>query len=777
LSDPHPELASEQRYLDSAYARLDTMRAAARRVVGGYSDVGRGGTHQARLERDAAAELTRRRLAALDIGDAPLCFGRLDLASRSPDGDAETRGNGALADVGSTLYVGRIAVTDDEQRPLVVDWRAPVAEPFYRATAIEPMGVARRRHFLTRPRDGRTIAGIDDEVFDRVAVEDEGLTVIGEGALLAALERERTGRMGDIVATIQAEQDEAIRASMPGILVVAGGAGTGKTAVALHRAAYLLYTHRRQLGTQGVLLVGPNSIFLRYIDQVLPSLGEDDVALATPIGLKPRYNVRAEDRPEVAKIKGDARMARVVEKALRDREHPLARDTKLSLDGILLKLRRGSSARIVDRAARRRGTHNEKRPQVVRSVVEHLRVQYRRALGASAPDDPDWDRELDDRIRRAPEVRAALHRMWPILSGAELIHDLFSFPALIKSAVGNTLTAEEQRGLARTRSANVRDVPWTEADLALIDEADSLLGPPEAAKPRRRRNRRGGSDQTADRVVETLGVGGFMTAADVARRYGSDAPNTPDDDEPRTFGHVLVDEAQDLSPMQWRMLARRCPSGSMTLVGDFGQASRPGAASGWDEVFGLLPDRIPPRVVTLTVNYRTPAEIMEVAHRVLAAAAPGIEPTEAVRHTGELPQFAPVAASDLVRAAADAARAARAEAPGTVAVVAPTGLHAELVAELSDVGAVAGTAEALDAPIAVLGPFDAKGLEFDSVIVVEPARLVAADAAGLRMLYVALTRATRRLVVVHAEPLPEALAISTRPTDTPRGAPVAANTK
>ena len=272
---------------------------------------------------------------------------------------------------GSTLYVGRIAVTDDEQRPLVVDWRAPVAEPFYRATAIEPMGVARRRHFLTRPRDGRTIAGIDDEVFDRAAVEDEGLTVIGEGALLAALERERTGRMGDIVATIQAEQDEAIRASMPGILVVAGGAGTGKTAVALHRAAYLLYTHRRQLGTQGVLLVGPNSIFLRYIDQVLPSLGEDDVALATPIGLKPRYNVRAEDRPDVARVKGDARMARVVEKALRDREHPLARHEALArrhpaqaAAGLLRAHRRsrGAPARQPQREATAGGARRRRAP-------------------------------------------------------------------------------------------------------------------------------------------------------------------------------------------------------------------------------------------------------------------------------------------------------------------------------------------------------------------------------------------------------------------------------
>ncbi len=274
-----PELAAEQRHLDAAYARLDVMRRAAEQVAEGYTDVTRGGTHQARLEREAAEAYTRRRLANLDIGESPLCFGRLDLL---PDGD----------DVVETapFYIGRISVTDDDLTPLIVDWRAPVAEPFYRATAVEPMGVARRRHFQTQ---GRRLLGIDDEVFDAAAAAEGGYTVVGEGALLAALDQERTGRMRDIVATIQAEQDEAIRADLAGILVVAGGPGTGKTAVALHRAAYLLYTHRKRLASQGVLLVGPSPIFLRYIDEVLPSLGEDEVTLATPAALKPRHARRA----------------------------------------------------------------------------------------------------------------------------------------------------------------------------------------------------------------------------------------------------------------------------------------------------------------------------------------------------------------------------------------------------------------------------------------------------------------------------------------------------
>jgi DNA helicase IV len=752
VADPspaHPELAAEQAYIDAAYAHLDDMRAAAARVAAGFSEVGAGGTHQARLERDVADSVTRRRLAALDIGEAPLVFGRLDRTAEFAPADQR-------------FYIGRLAVNDEDQDPLVVDWRAPVAEPFYRATAVAPMGVVRRRHFLTRPGAGRELVGIDDEVFDRDAADAAGLSAVGEAALLAALDRARTGRMGDIVATIQSEQDEAIRADLAGVLIVSGGPGTGKTAVALHRAAYLLYTHRKRLASQGVLLVGPSPIFLRYIDQVLPSLGEDEVSLSTAAGLKPQYHVRAVDPPAVAVVKGDARMAKVIARALRDRQHPLPRDTVFSLDGIILRIARRDSRRIIERAVRRRGTHNEQRPHVARQLVDMLRAQYRRALGAAAPDDADWDRDLNARIRRVPEVRAALERMWPVLSGAELVHDLFSFEELIRSAADGVLSRDDQAGLFRPRSTDVRDVEWTEGDLALIDEADALLGLPEAARPRRRRGRRRNDDDAASRVVSELGVGGFLTASQLAERYGAPSgPALDDSTEPRTFGHVLVDEAQDLTPMQWRMLARRCPSGSMTLVGDFGQASRAGSASGWDEVLSPLPVHAGMRHVTLSVNYRTPAEIMSVAARVLAAAAPGIEPPESVRSTGALPEFISVAADDLIEEVARRARATVTR-PGTKAIIAPPARHAEIVAVLADIGALADTADALDAPIAVLGPVEAKGLEFDEVIVVEPADLVQPNRRGLRLLYVTLTRATQRLQVAHAKPLPEALAPCTR---------------
>src|SRR6476620_10996107 len=362
LSDrPHadPELAAEQAYVDAAYARLEAMRDAAERVREAYSDVRAGGTHQARLERDIAWNVTQRRLSDLDIGDAPLMFGRLDMEDRS------------------RWYVGRIAVEDEEHTPLVVDWRAPVSEPFYRATAIEPMDVVRRRHLISKK--GRELVGLDDEVFDQEAIDEAGLPIAGEGALLAALERNRTGRMGDIVATIQSEQDEEIRADVHGLLVVAGGPGTGKTAVALHRAAYLLYTHRRRLANQGVLLVGPSPVFLRYIEHVLPSLGEQDVQLTTIGGLKPQLNSRPREVEEVATVKGDARMAAVVAKAVGDRQRALPRDVPLAVDGLQLRVRRRETVRLIEGIHRRRGAHNEQRPHVAQRFVDLLIARYKEA--------------------------------------------------------------------------------------------------------------------------------------------------------------------------------------------------------------------------------------------------------------------------------------------------------------------------------------------------------------------------------------------------------------
>ncbi len=349
--------------------------------------------------------------------------------------------------------------------------------------------------------------------------------------------------------------------------------------------------------------------------------------------------------------------------------------------------------------------------------------------------------------------------MWPVLSGAELVNDLFGFRALVRSASDGVLREEEQELLHRPRVHDVATVAWTESDVALVDEADTLLGAVELARPQRRRRRNGDEAiETAVRVMENLGLQGYTDAETLAQRFG-EAPSSNGQEtigEPRTFGHVLVDEAQDLTAMQWRMLARRCPSGSMTLVGDPGQASKPGAVASWDVVLSHLPAHTTPRFVTLTINYRTPAEVMDVASRLLAVAAPTVEPSVSVRSTGDEPRFVSAANGDLVTVAARQARGAFAQG-GTVAVIAPAAMHAPIVTGLSDLGATSGTADALDAPITVLDPTNAKGLEFDHVVVVEPSALVTADRPGLRLLYMTITRTTKTLTVVHADALPEGL--------------------
>jgi DNA helicase IV len=798
-----PEIAAEQAYLDRAHERLDAMREAARAVSSEVLALGAGGTFANRVERDVRVELSERRLAQLRVGDASVCFGRLD-----------------MADDDERFYVGRIGISDEEGDPLVVDWRAPVAEPFYRATPAEPLGVVRRRHFMFR---GRRLTGIDDELLDRQAAGNDDLVLMGEGALIAGLERGRTGRMADIVATIQAEQDAVIRSDLAGALVVQGGAGTGKTAVALHRAAYLLFSHRVRLEREGVLLVGPNTVFLRYIEQVLPSLGEYTVTLATPAALYAgSARPTGTDAPAVAALKGDRRMVDVLAEAVRTRERPLRKAVEVEFRGQRVVIGREESRQLVAAIQSTAGTHNSRRAVLEQRLSRLLFRAWRRAAEAAAAagrrsaltdaDRAEAAEELSSELRRIPAVREALERMWPVLSPEQLLNDLFGTPPLLRRAAERVLRHDEIVSLQRARAGSEDTVSWTEADIPLLDEAATLLGPRRAARSQRARRRRGetGEDDSwmLDRATgeqlpdcpvcgsqltwqggsrpwscercgrdfasdQVLSPGEQATLFQLRGRVGqSFSPSVvvPPPKGARFYGHAVVDEAQTLSAMQWRSLARRVPSGSFTIAGDLGQASGAGSPQRWEDVLDLLPGRSRARVEELTVNYRTPAEVMEVAVPVLALAAPELSPPRSARRSGARPEVTET--RSLGPAVATAAAAERhAIGDGKVAVIAPAALVAELAAHLEapHAGSEAlssGEADRiLDAPLAVLSVAAARGLEFDSVVLVEPAAIVSEEAVGLRALYVAMTRTTRRLHIVHAEALPPVLAAAVAETE------------
>jgi DNA helicase IV len=688
----HPDLAAEQAYIDHAYDSLDEARRTATRLRS-MVEVGKGGTEQARWEREMIEENIAARLDYLNLGDASLVFGRIDQA-RSEGGES--------------YYIGRVAVADATQEPLVVDWRAPVAEPFYRATGRAPMGLVRRRHFATR---GRKLLGIEDELFGEGAamLGDPGSNgVRGQSSLIAALEESRTGKLGDIVATIQGEQDEVIRSPLPGVLVVQGGPGTGKTVVALHRAAYLLYTYRFPLEGQGVLVVGPNRLFLGYIERVLPSLGEAGVELAVLADLVDDVRVSGRDAPATARIKGDSRMSRVVAKAVRDRERPLRRPLRVPYGVQTLVVPPGRTAEIVAEARRRFRLHNPAR----RFVESQLFVAL--AEASRLPATPD---EVRERARRAPEVREALERMWPVLTPAELLHDLYGSQALIDLAAGRHLDDAERAALARPRSDDVTQVVWAHDDVPLLDEARALLG----ARTRKRRS------------------------------------NGADPDEVRTYGHIVVDEAQDLSPMQLRMLERRSLNGSMTVVGDIAQATGVWAHRDWDEIVAHLPKRREGQRAELTIGYRIPGPTMELAAKVLAVAAPELDPPSSVREEGDAPRLIATDVESLpARVAEVAAEELAAVDPGSVAIIVASTHVEAAAAALAAAGLEFGRAarNGLESRVTLVPVSLVKGLELDAAVVVEPAAIVEEEAQGMRALYVALTRATKRLAVVHARPLP-----------------------
>ncbi len=760
------EIAEEQAFLDRALGALDHMRreAASMRDSAAVATMRGAGDL---VERDVVMGTALHRLDQLSIGDQALFFGRIDYHPRE-DGRAET------------YHVGRLAVSDEGLNPLVVDWRAPVAEAFYRATGVEPLGLSRRRHVAIK---ANAVVGVEDEYFaddrgeldlpeDEVrAATDEGLiegelALGGPGALLAALGRARTGRMGDIVATIQGEQDEIIRSPIAGILLVQGGPGTGKTAVALHRAAYLLFTHRATLERQGVLVVGPNPLFLDYIENVLPSLGESGVTLSTVSGLVTNVEVRAEEPDDVARLKGELRMATVLARALRTRERPLKNDVEIPLGRAVLVLRSRYTRDAVERARRRPGTHNQRRSTVGRELAARLAQEYLARVRRDH-DEAGSLEELAEQIRLTPPFKEALQRIWPRLSGQELLHDLFGAPALLRAAGRGVLSDHEIASLYRPRSASVDDVAWTKADAALIDEARVLVG------PRRRPRSAARTDSAAAIEVDLDAYSGDVRAAALreAQRVAGSGSVELDEAEFVTYGHIVVDEAQDLSPMELRVLRRRDLSGSMTIVGDMGQATSASSSASWDALLSALGPRREPRRVDLTISYRTPEEVLDFAAPTLAAAAPDLVAPRAVRRVGVVPEVFEVGAADVLAAAAAAARRALDDvAPGRVAVIVPDQsvrdtLDALTAAGLAAVDPRVAGGRGLSADLVVVPAEGAHGLEFDAVVVVGPGQIArrgagageAASPRGLRTLYVALTRPTRRLSVVSGEALPESV--------------------
>jgi DNA helicase IV len=764
------DVSAEQKYISMLYSRLDELREQAEsRLSAALRET--GGTPQARSQRESASAMYHDKVAQFSAVENGLCFGRLDFD------DDERR------------YVGRIGIFDDEgdYEPLLIDWRAPAARPFYLATAAAPDGVRRRRHIRTKRR---TVTSLDDEVLDLTeAMHGRGGAVTGEAALLAALTASRTGRMKDIVETIQAEQDRIIRADANGVLVVQGGPGTGKTAVALHRAAYLLYTHRQQLSTRAVLIVGPNATFLRYVSQVLPSLAETGVLLCTVGDLYPSVTARRAEPAEAAELKGRLAMTEVLVSAVRDQQRVPDDYIDIPIDGDTIRLDRATCEDVRAQVRRSGKLHNLARSMFDTEIVHALSWRFAEQVGtdpyADDPlggDDAPGDAQLLEEndlaevrreLRENDELAAALDGLWPILTPQRLLADLFADDDNLASAAP-WLTAEERKLLLRSRAGG-----WTPADVPLLDEAAELLGEddrPARAVADRQRQEEVDYAQGALEIAlgsrsidvedeldpEILSVTDLIEADRLAERHEDRTQLTAAEraaaDRKWAFGHIIVDEAQELSPMAWRLLMRRSPSRSITIVGDVAQTGDLGGAASWQEALGPYVEHRW-RLAELRVNYRTPAEIMAVAAGVLAEINPALETPRSVREAGAAPWGLPVDRSRIAERVVECVL--REPDDGKLAVIVPAGLVDEVGRALSDAvpEAAIGEQPELESGVVLLTVRQAKGLEFDSVIVVDPERITAESPRGLSDLYVALTRATQRLGVLYPEPLPASLGL------------------
>ncbi len=711
------QIELEQRHVDRVYARLAELRAeAAEMLRQGYAEA-QVGTAGALVDRDLKVYQAELRGRALDHAYNELVFGRLDLRD------------------GQVRHIGRLGVRTASMDPLVIDWRAPVAEDFYQATPERPGEVIRRRVLHCR---GEKVLDVEDDLLAPGEAPAD-MVVIGDGAFLAALARSRDGHMRDMVATIQREQDEVIRAPADATVVVRGGPGTGKTAVALHRVAWLLFRHRQRFGSRGVLVVGPNQRFTAYIERVLPALGEGGAVLRSLGDLAAGVEARRHDAPEVAGIKGSARMVRVLRRAVADA--PVGAPTSLRLSYLRTPFELDAAAlRGLRRDLGRAGARpNTIRRRALAALLDAAWARYLRVLadlGDPAP--PASERErFRDWALDSDSFAAFFAAWWPVRTPVEVLRSLAD-PERLRFAARGALTAAEIEMIAADlRAADGRP---SYQDVALLDELDALLGRPPRPRPLP------GPGEDDPYVVDGVNV---LTGRQVNEASPDELTTFADrlvraahvvDEEPAEFGHVVVDEAQDLSPMQWRMLGRRGRHATWTVVADAAQSAWQDADAAEEAMDAALGVR---RRLSyeLTTNYRNPAEIAQVAAGLLARIAPRARPAAPVRKTGDRPTYLTTTADERPAAVRAAAADLLARVDGAVGVIAPMG-WAE---------SAAGWVAELSARCGAVGAVDAKGLEYDAVVLVEPARIVAESPAGLRTLYVAVTRATKLLTVVAAD--------------------------
>jgi DNA helicase IV len=685
-SDEQREIAAEQAYVDVVYSRLDESAKMAQSLVKEGFARGHVGNEGGLVERDAMVYQASRRLSALNAAHDGLVFGRLNLV------DGESR------------YIGRIGVRDEERDVLLIDWRAPAASVFYQATAQDPAGVVRRRVLRC---SGDRVIGVEDDLLDADNAPED-MVVIGEGALLASLSRARDSSMHSVVATIQKEQDEAIRAPSRGATIIGGGPGTGKTVVALHRAAYLLYTDRRRFESGGVLVVGPSTVFMHYIERVLPSLGETSVTLRSLGDVVDGVRASEHDSAVAAAAKGSNRMLPVLRRLVASPAPDAPTDFRYFYKDDVLKLdaqrlggiRRGLLANL---------KRNRAYSRVPAAVAEALWSQVRGDRALEKGQDEFFDVVTsDDRFIDFIEA------WWPPVEAVELWRSL---PDRIAELANGVFSRDELLALTKSWGGGeptIEDVP-------LIDELRYLLG-----------ELRQDEEQDDDLPKQ------LMSFERREREDADDRMRATSSIEDDGYAHVLVDEAQDLSPMQWRMLARRGRYASWTIVGDAAQSSWPDPDESAAARAAAL-DGMPLHEFRLSTNYRNSAEIYDLAARVAQHAVDNPDLPDAVRRTGNQPEHHVVGTDVLAARLMQEARAALASVDGTIAVVAARAQVAAVTEALSEFD---------DARLRVLDGLDTKGLEFDAVVVVEPDAIIAEAESGWRTLYVVLTRATQRLTTV-----------------------------